>query len=177
MILQLKTARSSRSYLVFVSQLPFLLSLLLSLFLFFTSSCSNSDTPESVATDFINRCESIFEKRQLRNVKNLISERYQDPQGRSKEDISAIAAGYVFRNRNIHILSRLTSAVKNDDRIEMTILAAIAAMPINDASALPGLNADMYWFDVSLVEEKREWLVLKVSWRQAMLDDFLEKQN
>ncbi len=105
----------------------------------------------------------------------MISERYHDEQGRRKQDINAIAAAYVFRNKNIHILSRMKSAIKNDGLIETTILAAIAASPISDSSMLPDLNADMYWFDVSLVEEKDEWLLLTLSWRQALLEDFLDR--
>ena len=165
---------SSASYIVHVYQSAPLPALLF-LFLCLLPSCSNPDTPETVAADFIDRCESIFENRELRTLNKMISERYHDQQGRSKQDIKAIAAAYVFRNRNIHILTRVKSAVKNDGLINTTILAAIAATPISDSSLLPDLNADMYWFDVSLVEEKGEWLVLALSWRQAMLDDFLDK--
>lgn len=150
-----------------------MIALLTSLFLML-SSCSDKQTPESIADEFIDRCEQTIEKRQLRNLRQLISENYNDEQGRNKQDIAAIGAGYLLRNKNIHIYSRLTSATTNNDHIEATILTAIAGAPISNTSVLPSLNADMYWFDVKLVEEEGDWLIADASWRQAMFDDFIE---
>jgi len=142
--------------------------------LFLLSSCSDQKTPESIADEFIDRCEETIEKRQLRKLRHLISDDYHDAQGRNKQDIAAIGGGYVLRNKKIHIYSRLASAASNGDQIEATILTAIAGSPINNTSMLPSLNADMYWFEVKLVEEDGDWLIADASWRQAMLDDFIE---
>ena len=171
MIPRPESSLSACPYTSSAYRLAFLIALFLCLSVLL-SSCAENNSPESISADFIERCESIIEKRQLRKLKNLVSELYLDQQGRNKQNISAISAGYILRNKNIHIYSRLISAAKNGNQIKATILTAIAGAPIYDTSMLPSLNADMYWFDVVLVEKDGDWLIAYARWRQAMLDDF-----
>jgi len=39
------------------------------------------------------------------------------------------------------------------------------------------LKADIYWFDIVLVQEGGDWKLLEAYWRQAMVDDFFREAN
>lgn len=137
-------------------------------------SCSKDSKPEDIVKKFISLCEEAVKDRNGRSLRGLISDRYHDQQGRTKQDLSPIISGYILRNRSIHIFSRLESiSSPSPDQINATILVAMAGRPVTKVSMLPTVNADMYWFDIVLDNEKGEWRLTSSVWRQAMLDDFL----
>ena len=149
----------------------FALSLIL---VFCCSSCSNEQSPENIVKSFAESVEEAAESGNGRKLRSLISENYHDEKQRTAHDISAIASSYLFRNRSIHILKKMTEIKPLPDHsISATILAAISATPVSDIYALPGVNADIYWFDVIIVEDGGSWKLVSSSWRQALVSDFL----
>lgn len=145
-------------------------TLLLALILL--ASCGEEKGPEVIARDFVAACEQAAQARKISDLRDLISRDYSDPSGRTAQDVVAIGAGYLLRHQSIHIYSRLQSVVEQDGRIEVAVLAALAGRPLTDLSVLPSINADMYWFDLVLIEEQGGWRLFSGSWRQAMVDDF-----
>jgi hypothetical protein len=137
------------------------------------TSCSAEKEPEQIAETFIAGFEETIEKRDVRSIRPYIAEHYRDEKGRSRQDIVATAAGYILRNKSIHIYSKLDSAIQEGATIEVRVLAAVAGRPIDDLALLPSLDADMYWVEFSLDTGTGEPLMTQASWRQAMLDDFL----
>ncbi len=136
------------------------------------AACSEEQGPEAIARSFIAACEEAARERQVRDLRALIAEDYTDPAGRTARDVLAVAAGYLMRNRSVHIYTRLQTAAELDGRIEATVLAALAGRPISDVSVLPSINADLYRFELELVEEKGDWRLASATWRTALVDDF-----
>lgn len=137
-------------------------------------ACTAESTPEAIVSAFRDMVEEAVEEGNSRALRKLISEQYRDDRGRTKAELGSIAAGYLLRNRSVHVLSRVATVERPDERtIEATILAAFSSRPIKEPSRLPSLNADIYWFEITLEEEDGDWLLRSAGWRQAMVDDFL----
>jgi hypothetical protein len=52
------------------------------------------------------------------------------------------------------------------------VLVALAGTPIHDPSALLGVRADLYRFDVRLRDEDGHWRVTSAEWQPASAADF-----
>jgi hypothetical protein len=149
-----------------------LLLLLTVLALLLPVACSEEQGPEAIAREFVTACEEAAQQRRLRDLRELIAEEYADPAGRTAQDVLAVAAGYLMRNRSVHIYTRLQTATEQDGRIQATVLAALAGRPISDVSMLPSINADLYRFELELVEQGGDWRLAGATWRTALVDDF-----
>ena len=137
-------------------------------------SCSTNSSPDDIVVDFVSEAEHAVEDRNGRKLRGLISENYHDEKGRRKEDVASTASGYLFRNKSLHVFSRISEVTQTTEgEISATLLVALAGKPINDVSVLPTLNADFYWFEIKLFQEGKDWKLGSVLWRQAMVNDFL----
>lgn len=149
--------------------------LLILISLLFFTACSDESTPEDIVKSFIASAEDSVENSNSRKLRNLISDNYLDKNNRAKDDVSSTVSGYIFRNKNVHVLKNITSVQPiNNDSISATILVALAGTPIADVSNLPTMNADIYWFDITINKEKNDWKLTSATWRQAMVDDFFK---
>ncbi len=145
------------------------------LFIFLISavlfSCSSPSDPEQIASAFIDDAATAFEDRNARALRNLISSDYVDTQNRTGDRVASIGSVYIMRSKSIYLFTELESAVRSGDQVMATVLGAFAARPVESRSLLPQVNADLYWFEITLKEENGEWKLISSSWRQAMLDD------
>lgn len=140
------------------------------------SSCTTSP-PEKITADFLKQAEEAFADRNILALKKLVSPDYSDAENRGAGDVVSIAAAYIRSSKSIYLFSDLESAAFKDDRLEARVLTAFAARPIMDPTALAQLKADIYWFDIVLVQEGGDWKLLEAQWRQAMVDDFFREEN
>lgn len=147
--------------------------LLLAILLFGLLSCGERPAPETIARGFVDACEEAVQQRRPSALRDLIATDYRDAEGRTGQEVLGIAAGYLLRNRSVHLITRIQSAERRDERIAATVLAALAGRPVDDVALLPSVDADIYWFDVELVEEDGDWRVISAAWRPALVDDFL----
>jgi hypothetical protein len=170
-----KTSRQSSTELTMLSahHLRFSITLSLALLLLLVS-CNSPTTPEEITSQFIRESEEAFEDNDILRLKKLISSQYRDSQNRTAGDVISIAAAYIRSSKSIYLFTDLDSAIYADDRIQARILAAFAARPISDPTILGQLQADIYWFDLVLAEEKGGWKLLAAQWQQAMVDDFFK---
>ena len=152
--------------------IPLLLALLL-----LVVSCNSQTTPEEITTQFIRESEEAFEDSDILRLRKLISSQYRDSQNRTAGDVISIAAAYIRSSKSIYLFTDLDSAIYVDDRIQARILAAFGARPISDPAIIGQLQADIYWFDIVLAEEKGGWKLMAAQWQQAMVDDFFKNEN
>ena len=145
------------------------------LFLFLITAalitCSSPSDPEQVASAFIQDAVAAFEDRNSRALRTLISSAYFDSQNRTGDQVASIGSVYIMRSKSIHLFTELDSAVRSGDQVMATVLGAFAARPVDRRSLLPPVDADLYWFEITLKEENGEWKLVSSSWRQAMLED------
>lgn len=141
-------------------------------------ACGKKTNPEIIASDFIQQVELTIEKKSLVGLRDLVSKNYHDEFNRDHRDVLALASSYLIRSKSIHLFIDLQSAESiSDTTIRCKLLVAFASAPIDNRNLLLDLNADFYWFDLDLVDEKDHWRVVNAAWQQAMIEDFFNDEH
>ena len=151
--------------------IPGLLAILLAVL----SACSGDpDNLEQQVRDMIGAGEEAVEARSIIGVLDFISDEYQDKDGRQKQEIKQLVAGYILRNKSIHLLTRVQHVALNEDhtRADVILYVGMAGVPVASVDQLVFTRADLYRFDLSLVLEEGDWQVDQGSWHPARLEDF-----
>lgn len=116
----------------------------------------------------------MAEAKDLGGLKALISDGYHDEAGQDKRAILGLLFVQFRRHESIHLLIRIDRIdVRAPTQATVTVFAAMAGRPIATVSDLPALRADLYRFDLTLVDQHGAWQVTKSTWRPAVMDDFL----
>lgn len=122
----------------------------------------------------LSNAEQAAEQKDVRALRGYVSERYRDADGRDRRAIDGILRLYVLRNESIHLFTRIGSiALQQPSRAEVVIYVAMAGRPIHDASQLAPFRANLYRFDLGLVDEDSTWRVQRADWRPAEPRDFI----
>lgn len=139
-------------------------------------ACSSEPaSPEARVRALVANAESAAEEKNLRDLKEMISEGYRDDDGRDKQEILGLIAFHFLRNKTIHLLTRVHSIdIPEPGRAEAAVFVAMAGQPIMGPEELPSLRADLYRFDFSFADEGGEWKLVQAGWRRAEADDFLK---
>jgi len=135
--------------------------------------CSKSETPEQRVRALLVSAEEAAENKEIAKLRGLLSERYRDDDGRDRRAIESVLRLYLLRHEEIHLSTRIESVISpQPQRAEAVLYAAIAARPIKTQDALRNFKAQLYRFELSFVEEKKHWRVVRAAWRPAELTDF-----
>lgn len=141
-----------------------------------SAACSKPTTPEQRVRDFIDRNEQAAEQKDMGTLRKSVSERYSDDDGRDRRMIEGIMRLYVLRHESIHLFTRIEKiAFPKPAEAEVAIYVAMAARPIANPAQLATFRANLYRFDLVLVEEDSQWRVLRAAWRPAEPADFIVK--
>jgi hypothetical protein len=138
-------------------------------------SCSPSrDIPEAQVRALLQRGVEAAERKDTVAVRQMISEKYSDRQGQDKKAVEAILRYYFLRNESIYLFTRDRGiSFPEPSHALAVVLVAMAGQPMAGADDVARLRADLYRFEIALVNENKEWKVIRVEWRQAELGDFL----
>lgn len=135
--------------------------------------CGGEDSPEKQIERLVAEGKEAAEARKPSELKELISGSYVDDHGRTRRDIVALAARYLYANRNIHLFTRIDELLfPSPDRARLRVYAAMAGQNVSDLDALLNMKADLYRFDLELSREDDEWKVVRADWQPAGLEDF-----
>ena len=137
-------------------------------------SCSSAeDTPEAQVRTLLKRGETAAEKKQTGELRQMISDKYSDSQGQDKRAIEAILRYYFLGHESIHLLTRIQSiAFAQPAQAQAVVLVAMAGQPISGPRELERLRADLHRFEITLINENKEWKVIRAEWRRAEPGDF-----
>ena len=149
-------------------------TLLLLVGLFLLSGCGDDPlTPEEEVRQYLDSFEVAVEERSLSEIKELIAEGYRDESGRVRREIVRIAAGYLLRNKSIHLLTQVDRIdILDEERARASLFVAMAGSPIASADYLLSLRADLHWFDIELQRQEEGWRLTSAKWRRAQTQDF-----
>jgi hypothetical protein len=136
-------------------------------------ACGSGDTPEAAVRRVLGELEAAAEARDVGAMKPHLSESYRDSEGNDRRAVLGMATGHFLRNQSIHLLTRVTELeIADPDTARAVVLVALAGTPIHDPSALLGVRADLYRFDVRLRDEDGHWRVTSAKWQPASAADF-----
>jgi hypothetical protein len=137
-------------------------------------ACSDApDTPEQRVRALIHAAQQATEERDWRAFEDFATPDYSDRAGRDRRDVVRLAAGYMLRNRSIHLFTRIASIeVLPPDQAEAVVYVAMAGSPVTGLEQLLSLSADLLRFDLKLREVDGEYRVFRADWKPARPEDF-----
>ena len=136
------------------------------------AACREAETPEAAVRRVLGELEAAAEARDVGAMKPHLSESYRDSQGNDRRAVLGLATAHFMRNRSIYLLTRVSELEIADAGASAVVLVALAGTPIHDPSALLGVRADLYRFDVRLRDEDGHWRVTSAEWQPASPADF-----
>lgn len=147
--------------------LPFVLCFTLLL-----NACSSEPTsPEDQIKATIAAAIDAAENRSASDLSDLIDTRYLDQKGLNKTQLIKLAKLYFFRHKSIYLFSKIGDIdFPAENKAFVTLHVAMAGSAISDVSALTGLQARLYRFEIELIKED-DWLLRKATWRRASMSE------
>lgn len=131
------------------------------------AACGHEPSPEDRIRGIIGAAETAVEARDLSDVMDLVSDRYADLRGQDKAAIRDVMRGFILLNQSIHLLIRV-------DEIEFpgndlaSAHVTVGMLGRQDAGADDwALAADVYEFEVRLLNEDDEWRLVSAEWVRA----------
>lgn len=136
-------------------------------------ACAPADAPETRVRAVLAALEAAVEARDVGAMKDALSPDYKDAQGNDRRAVLGMATAHFMRNQSVYVLSRIRSLeIPEPGFARADALVALAGVPIRDPLSLPGVNADLYRFDVRLREEAGTWRIVSAAWQPATAADF-----
>ncbi len=131
------------------------------------AACSREPSPDDRIREVITAAETAAEARDLSDVMELVSDRYADLRGQDKAAIRDVMRGFLLINQSIHLL-----VTADDIEFPGNDLAnahvTVGMLGRQDAGADDwALAADVYEFDVRLLNEDDEWRLVSAEWVRA----------
>jgi hypothetical protein len=133
------------------------------------------DDPETRLRSTIASAEQAVEDRSLKQVAAFIAADYRDDRGHDRRAISQLLFAYLQRNRNIHLLSRITELQLDGaaNSADVRLYVAMAGSPIASLDEVTALRAELYRFDLRFTDGEHGWQLQRADWRRARFDELL----
>lgn len=131
------------------------------------AACGREPSPEDRIREVITAAETAAEARDLSDVMELVSDRYADLRGQDKAAIRDVMRGYFLINQSIHLLVTVDD-IEFPGNDLASAHVTVGMLGRQDAGADDwGLAADVYEFDVRLLNEDDEWRLVSAEWVRA----------
>ena len=140
-------------------------------------ACSEKKSPEDQVRQFVASAVTAAESREALVIRQLISENYMDDGRRDRRALTALAMGYFLRHKSIHLFTQI-SEIKfpTSNQASVKLYAAMAGRPVSGAQALIDIRADLYLFDLMLIRDGDDWLLQKLYWQRAGIEDIVGEE-
>jgi hypothetical protein len=139
------------------------------------AGCRSRVTPEQQVRALIARAADAAEDKDVGTLAGLVSERFAGPEGADRASVLQMVRLELLRYPEIHVLVRVPAVeLPQVGRARVTMLAALASLPLKSPADLARASADLYRFELELAEEsKGQWRVTSATWAPVRPDDFL----
>ena len=118
---------------------------------------------EEQLTEWVNAGQAAAEAKQRGEMVKMISPAYEDSKGYDRDDIENMLRVYFFRQSNIKLLMTINEIrVFGGSAAEIDLTVAMAGT--NDG--ILGFSADAYKFQLELVLEGDDWLLISARWAE-----------
>jgi hypothetical protein len=124
--------------------------------------------PEADVRELIAAAEDAAEARDVGFFSGVLAERYHDAHGNDRESMLRTLRGYFIANQRIEIVSRIDEVVITGDGTARAVVHAGMVGRRADATLIDGLDADLYRFELELVDDGDSWMVIRADFRRAV---------
>lgn len=133
---------------------------------------SEQEDPEAQVRAVLEQGETAIEGHDLDTLRDLISDDYDDEQGKDKRSVMQLIRYYFLTNRSIYLLTQIEALTFPEPaRAEVVMRVGMASRPGEGVLDWSFFRADIYRFDFTLAREGGAWKVVGATWRRASLDE------
>jgi hypothetical protein len=131
------------------------------------AACSREPSSEDRVREVIASAEAAAEARDLSDAMDLVSDRYADVRGQDKAAIRDMMRGYFLINQSIHLLLRVEDIEfpANDMARAHVTVGMLGRQEAGEDDW--SLAADVYEFDIQLLNEDDDWRLISAEWARA----------
>lgn len=133
------------------------------------AGCEASE-PEAELRALFAAAEEAAEARDAGFFGDLIGEAYRDSRGNDRGEVLRNLRGYFIANQRIEIVSRVDEvALQGSDAARVVVHAGMLGQRTGH-ELLAGVDADLYRFELELVNDGGDWQIIGASWNRALGD-------
>ena len=131
-------------------------------------------SPEEQVRKAIDVVGKAVSERDIKPVAAAVSPAYSDREGNDKKQIVSLVRVQFLLHPNLYLVTKVTS-VECPEPIQANVVvyAAMASVPAGVLPDLRNLSADVYRFELTLVDEDGTWRVHRAEWAPATVKDLL----
>jgi hypothetical protein len=129
-----------------------------------------ADDPEAEIRALIAAAEAAAEGRDAGFFGDVLAEGYRDARGNDREEMLRTLRGYFLANQRIEIVSRVDEIVIDGEDAARAVVHAGMLGRRTDSGLIEGLDADLYRFELELVNDDGDWQVIGADFRRAVGD-------
>jgi hypothetical protein len=134
------------------------------------AACSGDQlSTEERVRALIDGMEQSIEAGSVRKTVNFLHADYKDPRHTGRQAAGRTLFGIMQRHRDIHLftLTKTVELTPQQDSAKAVVFVAMSGIPVESVEALISVKADLYRFDLVLVEEQGEWHILSSRWQRV----------
>jgi len=138
------------------------------------AACTREEGPEARVRAFVERVAASAEARAWGDFDGYVTDDYSDPQGLTRKEVLGILTRYILGHRSIHVFQRVRAIEVRDRRhARVVVLAALAGSPVAGPEDLARLAADLYRFELELIDDGGGFRVASAVWQPVGLEALL----
>ena len=131
------------------------------------SGCGRSD-PEAEIRALLTAAEGAAEARDVGFFGDAIGDSYRDAQGNDREAVLRMLRGLFIANQRIEIVSRIDEIVIEGGDAARAVVHAGMVGRRTHAALIDGLDADLYRFELELVNDGGNWQIIGADFKRAL---------
>jgi len=124
--------------------------------------------PEADIRALLAAAEEAAEERDVGFFNGVLADGYSDTRGNDREAMLRTLRGYFIANQHIEILSRVDEVVITGDGTARAVVHAGMVGRRAGAALTDGLDADLYRFELELVDDGDYWKVIRADFKRAV---------
>jgi hypothetical protein len=129
-----------------------------------------ADDPEAEIRALLAAAEAAAEARDVDFFGEVLAESYRDARGNDRAEMLRVVRGYFIANQRIEIVSRVDEIVIEGDSAARVVVHAGMLGRRTGAALIEGIDADLYRFEIELVNDGGDWQVIGADFRRAVGD-------
>jgi hypothetical protein len=137
-------------------------------------ACAEPDTPEEQVRALVSAVQTAANESDVGTLRSFVAASYRDSRGNTKDEIDRMIGLQLLRGRPYVLLRLRDLSIDDAMHAEIQMLAGMARVPVGGFDELRKAAADIYVFDLTLLDEGGgEWRVISAQWRFAGPDDLM----
>jgi len=133
------------------------------------AGCVTSDSEAEIRA-LLAAAEEAAEARDAGFFADAVGSAYRDARGNDREQLLRTVRGYFIANQRVDVVSRIEDVVlEGEDAARAVVYAGLLGRSAGDGPA-GGVEADLYRFDLELVNDDGDWRIIGAKWNRVLGD-------